>query len=661
MALAINVDGVAGSKENCTPNTSLALTLTGIVGSPTTYNWYLLDAPPGNAATFSSSTISNPTFQPVLEGGYHVRAVVNLGIAGEQVNEVHLIVPEQETNLKTYAAGYDASDPNQSVLDTVDGYGQGTNDVLRAVSRKFGRDAGSIVAKVASGSSVAAGAIVRLVGFSAIGAGAGARNVPECATAQATLDGSVKATLAVAQRAVDGSAGPWSTGVRIIVKLFGVVDNATGTLAATGDPVYLADNNGDAQLTAGTKVRLVGRALGLGTGGAGTFSYFFNGLQGDNMLPVQTLRAGLAIGVGVDPGITVGDRIHVHSVGSDPTNIRMTHANTGTSGTDGFAFGLDPNGDVYLWNYENKSINVGTNNIGRWTFQSDGTLIPFADNGNGIGHSTKRVANAWIAGILTLGGDGAGGGTTAPLSNNTGFLQTNGFIAVQGSLGVRVSGVLEMTGDASNAYVAGAGSGTVLNLYSQLSAGSTSTGVRVTNPNDRSAGYLFDVGDTISAAFSRKFGVQHDGRVEQMPDTDTTAIFGRAKFFPYSSSDQLLLGHFDAGTTDYALRQTADRQNTVLNTGSGGNVLMAVNDSVIATVNVNGLHGGTDAGKDLGQANGRWRRLLMAEYWEGDEIADPAAPAANKGRLYFKDNGSGKTQLVARFPTGAVQVIATEP
>lgn len=46
---------------------------------------------------------------------------------------------------------------------------------------------------------------------------------------------------------------------------------------------------------------------------------------------------------------------------------------------------------------------------------------------------------------------------------------------------------------------------------------------------------------------------------------------------------------------------------------------------------------------------------------EGAEIADPAAPAANIGRLYFRDNGVGKTQLVVRFPTGLVQVIATEP
>lgn len=52
---------------------------------------------------------------------------------------------------------------------------------------------------------------------------------------------------------------------------------------------------------------------------------------------------------------------------------------------------------------------------------------------------------------------------------------------------------------------------------------------------------------------------------------------------------------------------------------------------------------------------------LGAHSLGGQEIADPAAPAANHGVLYFRDNGSGKTQLVARFPTGAVQVVATEP
>jgi len=40
---------------------------------------------------------------------------------------------------------------------------------------------------------------------------------------------------------------------------------------------------------------------------------------------------------------------------------------------------------------------------------------------------------------------------------------------------------------------------------------------------------------------------------------------------------------------------------------------------------------------------------------------DAAAGGVNTGRLYARDNGAGKTQLVCRFNTGAVQVLATEP
>jgi hypothetical protein len=48
-------------------------------------------------------------------------------------------------------------------------------------------------------------------------------------------------------------------------------------------------------------------------------------------------------------------------------------------------------------------------------------------------------------------------------------------------------------------------------------------------------------------------------------------------------------------------------------------------------------------------------------YLQQREIADPSAPESNACRLYVRDNGSGKTQVVARFASGAVQVIATEP
>lgn len=51
----------------------------------------------------------------------------------------------------------------------------------------------------------------------------------------------------------------------------------------------------------------------------------------------------------------------------------------------------------------------------------------------------------------------------------------------------------------------------------------------------------------------------------------------------------------------------------------------------------------------------------FTQWQQMPEISDPAAPATNYARLYARDNGSGKTQLCVRFPTGAVQVLATEP
>lgn len=65
------------------------------------------------------------------------------------------------------------------------------------------------------------------------------------------------------------------------------------------------------------------------------------------------------------------------------------------------------------------------------------------------------------------------------------------------------------------------------------------------------------------------------------------------------------------------------------------------------------------AGLFYDQAN--TRLLLGGNFVEFAERADPAAGGANTARLYSKDNGAGKTQLVVRFPTGAVQVVATEP
>lgn len=64
---------------------------------------------------------------------------------------------------------------------------------------------------------------------------------------------------------------------------------------------------------------------------------------------------------------------------------------------------------------------------------------------------------------------------------------------------------------------------------------------------------------------------------------------------------------------------------------------------------------------DIGYDTLQVRRFKMGQYIEVAEMAAPAAPAANKARLFVRDNGLGKTQLCAIFPTGAIQVISTEP
>jgi len=53
--------------------------------------------------------------------------------------------------------------------------------------------------------------------------------------------------------------------------------------------------------------------------------------------------------------------------------------------------------------------------------------------------------------------------------------------------------------------------------------------------------------------------------------------------------------------------------------------------------------------------------VQVGAYHEMAEMTAPAAPAANGVRIYAVDNGSGKTQLMALFATGAAQQIAIEP
>lgn len=95
-------------------------------------------------------------------------------------------------------------------------------------------------------------------------------------------------------------------------------------------------------------------------------------------------------------------------------------------------------------------------------------------------------------------------------------------------------------------------------------------------------------------------------------------------------------------------------------------VLIAGGNGIVANTGVSVLNSARNGVETLLIAPGiaNEHAATVSQIREGmtlEEVAAPSAPAANTAVFYCRDNGSGKTQLVARFPTGAVQVIATEP
>ena len=52
--------------------------------------------------------------------------------------------------------------------------------------------------------------------------------------------------------------------------------------------------------------------------------------------------------------------------------------------------------------------------------------------------------------------------------------------------------------------------------------------------------------------------------------------------------------------------------------------------------------------------------FITAGHLQLTEISEPSAPSSNRGRLFLKDDGSGKTQLCVRFNSGNTLTLATQ-
>ena len=114
-------------------------------------------------------------------------------------------------------------------------------------------------------------------------------------------------------------------------------------------------------------------------------------------------------------------------------------------------------------------------------------------------------------------------------------------------------------------------------------------------------------------------------------------------------------------TTAGAGRAAILQGGPAVTSGTGGAAKVYGADGVGTNQNSGGVDLDPGAPTGSGVSGGIRVGSSNPTFIEGYEISDPAAPAANAGRLYFRDNGAGKTQLVVRFASGAVQVVATEP
>jgi hypothetical protein len=194
---------------------------------------------------------------------------------------------------------------------------------------------------------------------------------------------------------------------------------------------------------------------------------------------------------------------------------------------------------------------------------------------------------------------------------------------------------------------------------------------------------------TTATAASQKF----DWRVYSLPIQGSTApdgslVFGSAvnngaytdamHLYPIGNVKNLGLGFAGAYTISPSLSSQATYLYHAGNSFSltwSSSTRQVMNNSGDYLTSTGGMFGwsGLKAGyesADVFQINNgtlntrrdlSLRNIIHTDYIEGTEMTAPAAPAANKGRLYFEDNGSGKTRLMVIFPSGAAQQIAIEP
>ena len=163
-------------------------------------------------------------------------------------------------------------------------------------------------------------------------------------------------------------------------------------------------------------------------------------------------------------------------------------------------------------------------------------------------------------------------------------------------------------------------------------------------------GYLANAGPSSVSAGPSATTATWSSAIAIGPSANVTAAFGLAAGAAATAGSSSIA--FGRGSAAAGLEALAAGRNS---SASATNAIAFGTGSVCAQIASIALGSTTTATAASQLAIGS-RHIELIE-----RTADPTAPAADAVRWYARDNGSGKTQLCARFATGAIQVIATEP
>ena len=207
-------------------------------GGEVTFNWQILDQPPGPVDALSSAVIQNPTFTPKKEGSYLVELIVNLGLVSEVRNRVIAAVRQLKTRTRVPAAG------EQLEVDPSDGWAPDADELLRLVDSLRG-DPNVLVGEMLPAGTVR-GEVLRMVGLTTIKTGLpGEELVPifDYAETDSPFGGALRDPLYLLERGVNGSVTP-AVGDLVLVRRAGLARRIpTANLAilgfpGAGDPLY---------------------------------------------------------------------------------------------------------------------------------------------------------------------------------------------------------------------------------------------------------------------------------------------------------------------------------------------------------------------------------------------------------------------------------------